>query len=197
MTSPRTGKTTLDTARRLHDRIRTVLEWLGSSAPRTVRDALLAEAGAAFARTDVAALEKLLRQVHALARSVGTPLDGAQLNRTPANPLRRGSTSRDAGPGLPAWGSPPPLRRVTHSAPGGENAPIKYPWGGAPAREPEAAPQHLPATLAGRTVPDEQQERPRWRVSAAARKWILVPRTPAQWEREQREWRALRRATKR
>lgn len=121
-------------ARALHDRIRTGLEWLGSSAPRAVRDALLAEAGAAFARSDVAALDKLLHQVHALARSVGTPLDGTHLIRKPNSP----SPQTEANPTRWSAVSKPVEFRWR------EQAPLHYPWGEEPPLRPRSSSDVLP-----------------------------------------------------
>lgn len=111
-----------ETAERIYDRLRTGLEWLGSSAPRAVRDALLSEASAAFARSDVATLDKLLRQVHALACSLGTPLDGVHLIRKPNNPLPAEANTQ-ASPAS-RWAA----ARKSGTFPGPrEHAPLQYP----------------------------------------------------------------------
>jgi len=126
----------IEAARCLYDRIRSGLEWLGSSASRAVRDALLAEAGAGFARSDVAALDKLLRQVHALARSVGMPLGGACLARSPADP----PPPTEANASLPRWSAvskPAEFRRREH-------APLHYPWGEGPPPRPRSSSDVLP-----------------------------------------------------
>jgi hypothetical protein len=126
--APSTKRTT-ETSARLFDRIRTGLEWLGSS-----------EANAAFARSDVAALDKLLRQVHTLARSVGTPLNGPHLIRKPNNPPPPLEADADASHPL-RWSAlnksaPFPRRR--------DHAPIRYPWGEEPPPRPRSSSDIVP-----------------------------------------------------
>jgi hypothetical protein len=130
----------IETAGRLYDRIRTGLEWLGSSAPRAVRDALLAEARAALARSEVTTLDKLHRQVLALARSRGTPLDGAQLIRK-SNYLPSRVDAGGAAPPASRWSAasksvPFPRRR--------EHAPLHYPWGEEPPPRPRSSSDIVP-----------------------------------------------------
>jgi hypothetical protein len=133
---PRQGD---DLARRLHDRIRNGLEWVDSSTSREVRDALLALSHAAFAKRDVAGLEKLLRQVQILARSVGVPIAGVRVQRTPVAI----APPESAAPSPARWAAVPrpapfPRRRAA--------APLRYPWGDEPPPRPRSSSDVLPGT---------------------------------------------------
>jgi hypothetical protein len=131
-------KATTEIARRLHDRICTGVEWLGSCAPRAVRDALLAKTTVAFARTDVAVLETLHRQVQALARSVGTSVDGVHVTRKLVGPP---PAPESVPPPAHRWASVPratPFPRLR------EHAPMRYPWGDEPPARPRSSSDVVP-----------------------------------------------------
>jgi hypothetical protein len=143
------AKRTIETAGRLYDRVRTSLEWLGSSTPRAVRDALLAEAGAAFARSDVEALEKLHRQVQTLARSVGMPIDSVHLERGVVSPA---PPAPDAPPRWGAVHQPVAFRRRR------DHAPVRYPWGEEPPPRPRSSSDIVPGKPE-RLLPGDCRER--------------------------------------
>ena len=132
---PRQGD---DLARRLHDRIRTGLEWVGSSTSREVRDALLALSQAAFAKRDVAGLEKLLRQVQILARSVGMPVAGVGVQRTP---VEIASSPESTLPAPARWTS---VRKPVAFPRRRDHAPLRYPWGAEPPPRPRSSSDILP-----------------------------------------------------
>ena len=127
-----------EVVRRLYDRIRTGLEWVGSNASRDVRDALLALSEAAFAKSDIAALEKLFRQVRILARSVGVPMTGVHVERTP---VEIASSPESTLPAPARWTS---VRKPVAFPRRRDHAPLRYPWGEEPAPRPRSSSDILP-----------------------------------------------------
>ena len=155
-----------------------------------VRRELFTQANIALARRDTRHLDKLYREVQALARSLGIE-GGGRINRQTAthqpesNPTAASASAVEAhstnaaGPGLPGWGWR--AKPASGRAPTREHAPIRYPWGGEPpVPEPPQPPARLPATLEARIIAYDAEREPRRRRSPAYWHGFAVPRTLAQ-----------------
>jgi len=115
-------------------RVRSLLEQLPPSpAIVALRRELQAQIERAVVQRDTAALEKLYREIQALARSLGVGRNGqiSTVNRIEQAPTAK-LVKHNPGPGLPGWGRRATSRRVGYSGPAREHAPLRYPHGDPP-----------------------------------------------------------------